>query len=136
MNKDCMWYFFHLPRSKSIIVEYFLFKKQVFYRVAMAIVLLFYKHSSSSSSEWMNEISKNGIDSAISKFCRQIPVSSWRVKIQRSPIFSFWKFIYFFLIFRWHQRNSCALLLEFVDLARRIYQRSSCERKWPWRAEV
>lgn len=48
---------------------------QVFYRVAMAIVLLFYKHSSSQNSEWMNEISKNGIDAALSKFCRQIPVS-------------------------------------------------------------
>lgn len=41
----------------------------------MAIVLLFYKHSSAQNSEWMNEISKNGIDAALSKFCRQIPVS-------------------------------------------------------------
>lgn len=41
----------------------------------MAIVLLFYKHSSLQNSEWMNEISKNGIDAALSKFCRQIPVS-------------------------------------------------------------
>lgn len=42
----------------------------------MALVLLFYKHSSPQNSEWMNEISKNGIDSALSRFCRQIPVSS------------------------------------------------------------
>lgn len=42
----------------------------------MAIVLLFYKHSSPQNSEWMNEISKNGIDAALSKFCRQIPVSN------------------------------------------------------------
>ncbi|XP_015522409.1 GTPase-activating protein skywalker isoform X1 [Neodiprion pinetum] len=48
---------------------------KVFYRVAMAIVLLFYKHSSAQNSEWMNEISKNGIDAALSKFCRQIPVT-------------------------------------------------------------
>lgn len=41
----------------------------------MAIVLLFYKHSSLQNSEWMNEISKNGIDAALSKFVRQIPVS-------------------------------------------------------------
>ncbi|EFN82365.1 TBC1 domain family member 24 isoform X4 [Harpegnathos saltator] len=48
---------------------------KVFYRVAMALVLLFYKHSSPQNSEWMNEISKNGIDSALSRFCRQIPVT-------------------------------------------------------------
>lgn len=41
----------------------------------MALVLLFYKHSSPQNSEWMNEISKNGIDSALTRFCRQIPVS-------------------------------------------------------------
>lgn len=50
---------------------------QVFYRVAMAIVLLFYKHSSSQTSEWMAEINKNGIDAALSKFCRQIPVDTF-----------------------------------------------------------
>lgn len=41
----------------------------------MAIVLLFHKHSSLQNSEWMSEILKNGIDAALSKFCRQIPVS-------------------------------------------------------------
>ena len=42
----------------------------------MAIILLFYKHSSPQNSEWMAEINKNGIDAALSKFCRQIPVST------------------------------------------------------------
>lgn len=56
---------------------------QVFYRVAMAIILLFYKHSSSQTSEWMAEITKNGIDSALSKFCRQLPVILDALKLYR-----------------------------------------------------
>lgn len=48
---------------------------QVFYRVAMAILLLFHKHSSSQNSDWMNEINKSGVDKALNKFCQQIPVS-------------------------------------------------------------
>jgi len=47
---------------------------KVLYRAAMAIVLLFYKHSSPQNSEWMKEILANGIDSALTKFCKQIPV--------------------------------------------------------------
>jgi hypothetical protein len=48
---------------------------KVLYRVAMAILLLFYKYSAPQHSEWMNEILNNGIDSALTKFCKQIPVS-------------------------------------------------------------
>jgi hypothetical protein len=47
---------------------------KVLYRVAMAILLLFYKYSAPQNSEWMNEILTNGIDSALTKFCKQIPV--------------------------------------------------------------
>lgn len=54
----------------------------------MALVLLFYKHSSPQNSEWMNEISKNGIDSALTRFCRQIPVSRARTgcAVTESPV--------------------------------------------------
>lgn len=48
---------------------------KVFYRVAMAILLLFQKHSSNQSSEWLVEATKNGVDHAIEKFCRNMPVS-------------------------------------------------------------
>jgi hypothetical protein len=47
---------------------------KVLYRAAMAILLLFYKYSSRQNSEWMSEILTNGIDSALTKFCKQIPV--------------------------------------------------------------
>lgn len=52
---------------------------KVLYRVAMAIVLLFYKHSAPQNSEWMKEIKEGGIDSALTKFCKQIPVTSVKV---------------------------------------------------------
>ncbi|XP_014251748.1 TBC1 domain family member 24 isoform X2 [Cimex lectularius] len=48
---------------------------KVFYRVAMAILVLFQKHSSSPSSTWHKEIQESGVDPALSKFCSQIPVS-------------------------------------------------------------
>jgi hypothetical protein len=47
---------------------------KVLYRVAMAIVLLFYKYSAPQNSEWMKEILTSGIDSALTKFCKQMPV--------------------------------------------------------------
>lgn len=49
---------------------------KVLYRVAMAILQLFYKHSSPQNSDWMREILDHGIDAALTKFCRQIPVST------------------------------------------------------------
>lgn len=48
---------------------------QVFYRVALAILILFHKHTSNQNSEWYAEATKNGVDHAIDKFCRNMPVS-------------------------------------------------------------
>lgn len=45
----------------------------------MAILILFQKFSSPSSSEWLAEIQKNGVDSALTKFCKEIPVSPQKV---------------------------------------------------------
>ncbi|KOC63785.1 TBC1 domain family member 24 [Habropoda laboriosa] len=76
---DWIWWILQLLPFQHLVrvMDCFLHEGiKVFYRVAMAIVLLFYKHSSLQNSEWMNEISKNGIDAALSKFCRQIPVTS------------------------------------------------------------
>lgn len=43
----------------------------------MAILLLFQK--SSNSSEWSAEIQKNGVDKALNKFCREMPVTPQKV---------------------------------------------------------
>ncbi|KAJ2944511.1 hypothetical protein O0L34_g3856 [Tuta absoluta] len=48
---------------------------KVFYRVALAILILFNKHSSNQNSEWYAEATKNGVDHAIDKFCRNMPAS-------------------------------------------------------------
>jgi TBC1 domain family member 24 len=48
---------------------------KVFYRVALAILILFHKHTSQNSSEWSSDSLRNDIDNAIPKFCKQIPVS-------------------------------------------------------------
>ncbi|XP_011877950.1 PREDICTED: TBC1 domain family member 24 isoform X2 [Vollenhovia emeryi] len=75
---DWIWWILQLLPFQHLVrvLDCFLHEGiKVFYRVAMAIVLLFYKHSSPQNSEWMNEISKNGIDAALSKFCRQMPVT-------------------------------------------------------------
>lgn len=45
----------------------------------MAILILFHKNSSSSSSELFAEIQKNGIDSALNKFCKEIPATPQKV---------------------------------------------------------
>lgn len=47
---------------------------KVLYRVALAILILFHKHTQ-NSSEWNSDTLKNDIDNAIPKFCKQIPVS-------------------------------------------------------------
>ncbi|KAI4502494.1 hypothetical protein M0802_002406 [Mischocyttarus mexicanus] len=75
---DWIWWILQLLPFQHLVrvIDCFLHEGiKVFYRVAMAIVLLFYKHSSSQSSEWMIEITKNGVDAALSKFCIQIPVT-------------------------------------------------------------
>ncbi|VEN52234.1 unnamed protein product [Callosobruchus maculatus] len=43
-------------------------------RTAMAILILFQKFTT-SSSEWLAEIQKNGVDSALTKFCKELPVT-------------------------------------------------------------
>ncbi|CAH0749243.1 unnamed protein product [Diatraea saccharalis] len=48
---------------------------KVFYRVALAILILFQKHSTNQNSEWYAEATKNGVDHAIDKFCRNMPAS-------------------------------------------------------------
>ncbi|XP_013200546.1 GTPase-activating protein skywalker isoform X1 [Amyelois transitella] len=48
---------------------------KVFYRVALAILILFHKHSTNQNSEWYAESTKNGVDHAIDKFCRNMPAS-------------------------------------------------------------
>ncbi|KAL0274112.1 UNVERIFIED_CONTAM: hypothetical protein PYX00_006616 [Menopon gallinae] len=75
---DWLWWvlqslpFTHLVR----VMDCFLHEGiKVFYRVAMAVILLFHKYSSSSSSKWAEEIQKSGIDLALAKFCEQIPVT-------------------------------------------------------------
>lgn len=45
----------------------------------MAILILFHKSSSSSNSEWMAEIQKNGVDLALNKFCKEMPVPPQKV---------------------------------------------------------
>lgn len=51
---------------------------QVLYRVAMAILVLFHKHTSSTSTaggaEWSADIQKNGIDAALTKFLKEITI--------------------------------------------------------------
>lgn len=48
---------------------------KVLYRVALAILILFHKHTTQNPSEWTSDSIKNDIDNAIPKFCKQIPVS-------------------------------------------------------------
>jgi TBC1 domain family member 24 len=48
---------------------------KVLYRVALAILILFHKHTTQNSSDWSSDSIKNDIDNAIPKFCKQIPVS-------------------------------------------------------------
>lgn len=41
----------------------------------MAILMLFYKSSTTPSSEYQAEIQKNGVESALLKFCKEMPVT-------------------------------------------------------------
>ncbi|XP_023314950.1 TBC1 domain family member 24 isoform X8 [Trichogramma pretiosum] len=75
---DWIWWILQLLPFQHLVrvMDCFLHEGiKVFYRVAMAIILLFYKYSSNQDSEWMAEINKHGVDQALSKFCRQMPVS-------------------------------------------------------------
>ncbi|PSN30528.1 hypothetical protein C0J52_25531 [Blattella germanica] len=79
---DWLWWILQgLPFTHLVRVMDCFFNEgiKVLYRVAMAILLLFYKYSAPQNSEWMNEILTNGIDTALNKFCKQIPVSPTKV---------------------------------------------------------
>ncbi|RZF33167.1 hypothetical protein LSTR_LSTR004853 [Laodelphax striatellus] len=79
---DWMWWILQgLPFSHLVrVMDCYLHEGiKVFYRVAMAILNLFYKYSSNQNSEWMKEIVNHGYDAALLKFCRQIPVSPRKV---------------------------------------------------------
>ena len=73
----CWWIMAGLPFPHLVRVMDCFFHEgiKVFYRVALAILILFHKHSSSTNSEWDAESIKNDIDNAIPKFCKNIPVS-------------------------------------------------------------
>ncbi|KAG5674568.1 hypothetical protein PVAND_004522 [Polypedilum vanderplanki] len=74
----CWWILGGLPFPHLVRVMdcYFHEGIKVFYRVALAILILFHKHvQSSTESEWSADSIKNDIDNAIPKFCKQIPVS-------------------------------------------------------------
>ncbi|XP_072391493.1 GTPase-activating protein skywalker isoform X2 [Diabrotica undecimpunctata] len=79
---DWIWWIFQgLPFQHLVRVMDCFFHEgvKVLYRTAMAILILFQKFSSSSSSEWLAEIQKNGVDSALTKFCKECPVSPQKV---------------------------------------------------------
>ncbi|XP_069691958.1 GTPase-activating protein skywalker isoform X2 [Periplaneta americana] len=79
---DWLWWILQgLPFTHLVRVMDCFFNEgiKVLYRVAMAILLLFYKYSAPQNSDWMNEILTNGVDSALTKFCKQIPVSTTKL---------------------------------------------------------
>ncbi|XP_018910949.1 GTPase-activating protein skywalker isoform X2 [Bemisia tabaci] len=79
---DWIWWILQgLPFNHLVrVMDCYLYEGvKVFYRVAMAILNLFYKHSSSQNSDWMKEIQDLGVDAALTKFCRQLPVSPRKV---------------------------------------------------------
>ncbi|CRL00387.1 CLUMA_CG013655, isoform A [Clunio marinus] len=73
----CWWILGALPFPHLVRVMdcYFHEGIKVLYRVALAILILFHKHTTQNSSEWNSDSIKNDIDNAIPKFCKQIPVT-------------------------------------------------------------
>ncbi|XP_059618195.1 GTPase-activating protein skywalker isoform X2 [Phlebotomus argentipes] len=73
----CWWILGGLPFPHLVRVMdcYFHEGIKVFYRVSLAILILFQKNITSSNSEWNTESLKNDIDNAIPKFCKAISVS-------------------------------------------------------------
>ena len=70
----CCFYLFLLRHQVRVMDCYFHEGIKVLYRVALAILILFHKHTQ-NSSEWDSDSLKNDIDNAIPKFCKQIPVT-------------------------------------------------------------
>ncbi|ERL84506.1 hypothetical protein D910_01936, partial [Dendroctonus ponderosae] len=94
---DWIWWIFQgLPFQHLVRIMdcYFHEGVKVLYRTAMAILLLFHKHSSANSSEWSAEIQKNGVDLALNKFCREMPVTPQKVLKVRTYIIVFFKYLY------------------------------------------
>lgn len=73
----CWWILGGLPFPHLVRVMDCFFHEgiKVFYRVSLAILILFHKHVTSSNSEWDTDAIKNDIDNALPKFCKNIPVS-------------------------------------------------------------
>ncbi|XP_026480368.1 TBC1 domain family member 24 isoform X1 [Ctenocephalides felis] len=74
---DWMWWILAgLPFAHLVRVMDCFFHEgiKVWYRVAIAILQLFYKHCNTQNSVWANELN-NGAESAIMKFSQNIPVS-------------------------------------------------------------
>lgn len=73
----CWWILGGLPFQYLVRVMdcYFHEGIKVFYRVSLAILILFHKHTTSNNSEWSAENIKNDIDNALTKFCKNMPVS-------------------------------------------------------------
>lgn len=71
------WIFKHLPFSYLIrVMDCFLFEgSKVLYRTAMAILILFQKHTAKVDSKWAREASVYGTSATIAKFCEDIPVT-------------------------------------------------------------
>lgn len=76
--KDWMWWIFQgLPFHHIVrVMDCYLHEGiKVLYRVAMAILKIFYKHSSKRNSPWALEALNNGLQTTLMKFCRQMPAS-------------------------------------------------------------
>lgn len=48
---------------------------KVFYRVALAILILFQKSIASGTGDWTADTVKEDIDNALTRFCKSMPVS-------------------------------------------------------------
>lgn len=75
----CWWILGGLPFPHLVRVMDCFFHEgiKVLYRVSLAILILFHKHATSSTSggDWDADTIKNDIDNALPKFCKNIPVS-------------------------------------------------------------
>lgn len=73
----CWWILGGLPFPHLVRVMDCFFHEgiKVFYRVSLAILILFHKHSTGTNSDWDADAIKNDIDNALPKFCKNIPVS-------------------------------------------------------------
>jgi TBC1 domain family member 24 len=70
---------------------------KVLYRVALAILILFHKHTQ-NSSEWNSDSIKNDIDNAIPKFCKQISKCDITPSKLMRTAFNIRALRYFFLV--------------------------------------